>query len=435
MLNLSPINQKYIENQKTKQTEKPVQQIPTEKKPDKKALFCSVAAAIGVIALASTLIYKKIKSGKTDNLSDDGKKAFKIVRQFLNKDNQIIEGVTLQNGKAINADNTLFSGIMNTVNKKGEKISIEYQDGFIISSSKNNKIFKKFENITNLTREQGVLITKLDDKGIKDAQILVTTYDNGKAKRIFTNPKPSRNHDEIITMTATEISPNGKIAAKAEYDQNNCLQMAQIFDENGNLRREIGLKHKFEKTKYFDDKYLEKIFDENGNLRIIKKAKGNYYPAESVDDIRTWMLSEHYIHQPETIEFYSPNRMRERVISVKSEANSSKINIFEEGDNYSLRETINAKKDNSYSLNIVGQNMPLFKWDINSGSICLSSKTRDEASKKTLKQYIAKTADKLEEAYNIIEKEKMPYEPLKDGEYTHIDIPSIIKQMRSFLEL
>ena len=86
----------------------------------KKAVVCSIIVATGIIALASTLIYKA-KSGKIKDTFQEGEKIADNIRQLFNKDNQLVEGVTLNKGKAINADNLMFSGIMSTVDKKGRK--------------------------------------------------------------------------------------------------------------------------------------------------------------------------------------------------------------------------------------------------------------------------------------------------------------------------
>ena len=79
--------------------------------------------------------------------------------------------------------------------KKGEKITLEYQDGFIVTSSKNDKLLKKFENIEKLTREKGVQIAEFNQRGIREAETVITNYDNGKLKRVYSNPNPARNLD------------------------------------------------------------------------------------------------------------------------------------------------------------------------------------------------------------------------------------------------
>ena len=231
MNSVSPINQKYIVTQSMQQVEKPAEQNQTEMKINKKVVVCSIAAAVGIIALASALIYKA-KTGKIKGASEEGEKIVENIKQFLNKDNQLVEGVTLNNGRAINADNTMFSGVMNTVNKKGEQITLEFQEGFIVSSKRNGELLKKFENIANLTREQGVQITQYD-KGSKKLQTLITKYDNGQVKRIYRDLNPTRNRQILDLSTAIEFTPSGKVAAKAEYNSMGTLQNAQIFDEDG----------------------------------------------------------------------------------------------------------------------------------------------------------------------------------------------------------
>ena len=161
---VTKVNQGYTQNTTT--NKKPVKQESFEKKIDKR-LACSLAATVGIAALAGAIIYK-VRSGRNNNLVDDGQKIVEQAKHFFNKDNQLIEGVTLQNGKAINRDGSMFSGILNTINKKGEKITIQYQDGFMTSSTKDGKLLKRFENIKGMTREQGALIIQLDDEGLEN---------------------------------------------------------------------------------------------------------------------------------------------------------------------------------------------------------------------------------------------------------------------------
>ena len=227
MSSVIPMYQNYIKTQTAQsQIKSSSEQKPAKKmKADKKLLAFSMAAAVGVAVLAGVVIHK-VKSGKTSNLVEDGKKTAENIKQFFNKDNQLIDGVNLQKGRALNADGSGSSGIMNTVNRKGDKFTIEYLDGFITSSSKNGKLLKKFENIENLAREQGVQITKFNDKGIKETQTLITKYSNGKLKRIYKSPELSKISREYVNWTATEFTPDGKLAAKARYNEGQHLEKA-----------------------------------------------------------------------------------------------------------------------------------------------------------------------------------------------------------------
>ena len=58
MNSVSKINQRYITTQITQKAERPLEQKLAEMEISKKAVVCSITVAAGIIALASTLIYK-----------------------------------------------------------------------------------------------------------------------------------------------------------------------------------------------------------------------------------------------------------------------------------------------------------------------------------------------------------------------------------------
>lgn len=432
MNSVSPINQKYIVAQSTQQVEKPTEQNQTEKKINKKVVVCSIAAAAGIIALASALIYKA-KTGRIKGASEEGEKIVENIKQFLNKDNQLVEGVTLNKGRAINADNTMFSGIMNTVNKKGEQITLEYQNGFIVSSSKNGKLFKKFENIANLTREEGVQITQYD-KGTRKFQTLITNYDNGKAKRIFESSIGQG--DRWEANTAIEFSPNGKISAKAQFKGANNLRQAQIYDDNGRLIREIEHQRNLKIPGFSSRGYAEKLYDENGILTTIRYGD-EYLDTEKCSDFRTMMLSESELPKPRRVEYYDANGNLVQGVQIIPGREQQICVLGKDGEDLQiLQESISMSKDNSYVVVIRGEFQDecfnLFNWNVHDGKICLDSGIPEDLPKEELKTAITATANKLEEAYRIIQKEDMSYRVGKDGEFTHVDIPTVVQQMRDF---
>ena len=75
----------------------------------------------------------------------------------------------------------------------------------------------------------------------------------------------------------------------------------------------------------------------------------------------------------------------------------------------------------------------MFGHDVNADKIYLSKIVSKGALKEELKEEIIKTVNNLEEAYNIIQKEGMLYRAGKDGNYSHVDVASIIQQMRDFV--
>ena len=439
MNSVSPINQKYNVTQSTQQVEKPAEQNQTEKKINKKVVVCSIAAAAGIIALASALIYKA-KTGRINGASEEGEKIVENIKQFLNKDNQLVEGVTLNKGRAINADNTMFSGIMNTVNKKGEQITLEYQEGFIVSSKRNGKLFKKFENIANLTREEGVQITQYD-KGTMKFRTLITNYDNGQVKRIYRDVNPTKNWQTLGQTTAIEFTPSGKVAAKAEYNSMGALQKAQIFDEDGRVIREIGMASKLDSSiRHHDNSYIEKEYRTDGTLKVRRHAFDQYYPVENTDDIRTRMLSENKLHRPKKVEYYDANGNLVQGVRIIP-GREQKIEVLrKDGEDLMVfDERISYKKENSYRAVIYGEvqgdNHPLLCWDDGKFDFHSRRAVVEDISNEELKTAITATANKLEEAYRIIQKEDMPFRVGKDGKFTHIDIPTVVQQMRDFVSL
>ena len=433
MNSVSPINQKYIVAQSMQQVEKPAEQNQTEMKINKKVVVCSIAAAVGIIALASALIYKA-KTGKIKGASEEGEKIVENIKQFLNKDNQLVEGVTLNNGRAINADNTMFSGIMNTVNKKGEQITLEFQEGFIVSSKRNGELFKKFENIANLTREQGVQITQYD-KGSKKLQTLITKYDNGQVKRIYRDLNPTRNRQILDLSTAIEFTPSGKVAAKAEYNRMGTLQNAQIFDEDGRVRREIGMLYKLDGKTSYDWKKKKKEYRTDGTLKLKKYAFDSYYPVESTADNRIRMLSENKLHRPNKVYYYDNSGTNiQKIVSTSPKYQEQSIEFNDGISNYKLIDRIKWKSNNDPTrgidilLNTDDDLIMPFKWDSEKGILTLSNGRR-KGTKEQARQII----EKLEEAYNIVQEEGMAYYTGTDEGLTYIDVPNVIQQMKELI--
>lgn len=235
-INLSPLTQNAIQKQKeNNQTIDPVkaQEPAQNKKIDKKKLACGIAAAAGVAVLMGTLIHFSKKP--RINEFEQG------VKKFFNNDG-LIEGIKLEKGKALNQDGSGFSGVMKTMTKNGNKVTLEYTDGYLTKSTKNDKLFKTFENITQqektLPRNQATRITKFNENGEISKITEQSFYSNGKIKRTATN------------NSAFDFFENGKIKAKETrrfwnvenpktLDDFSSFQGAKIYDEQGNLIKEI----------------------------------------------------------------------------------------------------------------------------------------------------------------------------------------------------
>ena len=418
MTSITPINSQYIQKSIQKNQKEKKDYITQTNSVSEKDMDISAQTAACITALASSLISTS-KSQKT-----------KDKKQFFNNEHKLIDGVKLRNGRAINADNSLFSGYLQTINNKNQQINLRYQDGFLISSSIDNKLFKEYKEINGISRDKGIQISEFNDNGIKTSQRIIIFDNNGKVKRIYRDTNSS-NDSYKNAITATEYGENGEIAAKIKYDSEGNLQQAQIFDKNGNLTKEIGLECALGDSRSGND-FIEKIYDENGNIKIIKKAKGNYYNAEQ-DDPRALILSQHSLYEPDCIKYYDSNGEMTRMVVVTTTKERQRISIFEEDKEYSIEEFKNKfKKD--YGLTVMDdENNVLFNWDYDTKAIKLNSETAERIPKQELQSKILTTANKLDELYNIMQKEGMPYKTGRDGALTHIDIPNVIKQMKAFV--
>ncbi len=128
------------------------------------------AAGIGVLGAAAGIIYlavsgkgkkaldavKKYFNKNADNAKDlvedtfETAKSHKIFEQGVGKNKKIVENVKLENGRAFFEDGSGFTGVMKTVNKKGDNIQIEYYEGEMLSSIINDSVRKNYETLTNL---------------------------------------------------------------------------------------------------------------------------------------------------------------------------------------------------------------------------------------------------------------------------------------------
>ena len=96
-------------------------------------VFCGIAnLAKGKINTNN--VPRNIKSEVVNNLEN-------VARKFINEAGEEVKDVVLK-GKATLSDGSVFSGVMETVNKKGDKITIKYKDGFMRESYVNNKLHK-----------------------------------------------------------------------------------------------------------------------------------------------------------------------------------------------------------------------------------------------------------------------------------------------------
>lgn len=232
--NLSQINQQFISNQKQNQ-KTAGETVSTREKTNKKKLAVGLSAALGVAAIAiGGILYRK--NSKAGSALQEG------VKNFLDKEGNLIQNIKLEKGKAIASDGSLFTGVMETTTKSGRKVSFDYQDGFIIQSKVDGKLFKKFKNIDNqghtIPRTKGTRIIEYDDNGNFITMSDHIYYDNGKIKRVVNKNK------------AIDFFPDGKIQAIAkryidrhsELNEDNLskfiIYSAEIYDKKGVLVKE-----------------------------------------------------------------------------------------------------------------------------------------------------------------------------------------------------
>ena len=136
-------------------------------------------------------------------------------RKFIDKTGKEIFGVSIKKGIVRNQDNSMFTGIMQTINKKGQNIQLTYECGFLRESKIDGKLFKRY---------------------YRDFP------DNNKISCIV---KYNGNHQEITTYNYDKTTGK-KIFSKIS-----------IFDDDGNIVREE--RH---------------CFHENGRISEIEKVEG-----------------------------------------------------------------------------------------------------------------------------------------------------------------
>ena len=224
--------------------------------------------------------------------------------KFVNKNNEEISDVVIKNGRAFLPNGSGFSGIMQTLNKKGDKVELLYEEGFMRASYINDVLSKKYEqlkslpayikeNLISYARKDGVKIACFRDNKLTD--IYMHIYDgNGKVRRTV-HQGASGAYD------ALDIS-NGRIAAKTFFE--NLKVSSKIYDDSGTLIREV--------------------IPQKGPLTFIKR----YLPdgsrievgAKILYDIVDTPASHYRPLNPKIVKYYSPNSdIANRVIQLRGQ--------------------------------------------------------------------------------------------------------------------
>ena len=194
------------------------------------AAFCGIAnLAKGKINTNN--VPQNIKSEVANNLEN-------VARKFINEAGEEVQNVILK-GKATLSDGSVFSGVMETVNEKGDKITIKYKDGFMQESYINDKLHKIYEQLKSIplvtgqkpveySRAQGTKIKLVKDDAV--VKTFMNLYDDsGKARRTV-----AQGLDGAYDMLDIQ---GGKIVAKSKMKSLN-LQ-AEVFDKDGNVIKSI----------------------------------------------------------------------------------------------------------------------------------------------------------------------------------------------------
>ena len=193
------------------------------------ALFCGIANLANG-KLNTNNVPQNIKSEVANNIE-------KAAKKFVNEAGEEVQNVILK-GKATLSDGSVFSGVMETVNEKGDKIAIKYKDGFMQETYINDKLHKIYEQLKSIplagqepieySRAQGTKIKLVKDDAV--VKTFMNLYDDsGKARRTL-----AQGLDGAYDMLDIQ---GGKIVAKSKMKSLN-LQ-AEVFDKDGNVVKNI----------------------------------------------------------------------------------------------------------------------------------------------------------------------------------------------------
>ena len=155
-----------LQSENANTSSQPLRDEPNNSKKINKTL--AALGILGAAAVAVAVAVAKTAKGKNPELNS--------ALKFFTKSGDEVQGAFLKGGKAIMQDGTSFSGIMETVNKKGDKIKINFQDGFMSESYKNDTLFKTYDTLEGIPskilaadspkypRTQGTKISLVEDE-------------------------------------------------------------------------------------------------------------------------------------------------------------------------------------------------------------------------------------------------------------------------------
>ena len=223
--------------------------------------------------------------------------AKQCIRKFISEEGKEVADVILSKGRAILPDGSFFSGVMETVNKKGDKISIKYADGFMQESDINGNFYKTYEVLKELPtyikkdiacykRNEGVKINQFGDNGLVGVHRHLFD-EQGRVKRIVSQKVAGE-------YGAVDIK-GGKIVSNSLLKGLN-LQ-SQVYDQNGRLTKTITT----DGPLTFIKEYLPNGVKREVGSRVLYDIVGT--PASAIKSV-----------QPKVVRYYSadsdtPNRV------------------------------------------------------------------------------------------------------------------------------
>ncbi len=297
---LSPINAKLVQNKNNVTTPQVAddKQNKTDKKPINKKM-CTIAAAMGTIALAAVIIHKVAK-GKwveaeiVDEIDNSIDKVKNVVKKFIDsKDGSEVTNVVSKNGMMLSGDKP-FSGIMEATSKSGKKAKIVYENGYMTQSFVDGKLLKKYkadsvldraaDKFKPVSRDKGVAIFKYDEDGKKISETVHTFYDNGKIKHSWES-----NEKGISTVDFFEnVQDKNAIKAQAKFLSKDLIEELKVYDEKGSLKLEgksLGY-GTLQETHYENGKKIKEKTGCKGLLYDSKNADASEYKSKDYDSVK-----------------------------------------------------------------------------------------------------------------------------------------------------
>ncbi len=313
---------------RNKKNNKSVDKKPTKtnKKADNKKAICTIAAAIGVAALAGVIVHKVIKGKSVKSEVDKAAQEVKSVAKKLTNPDNSSEIKNIANKKGVQlSENKPFSGTLEAITKSGKKTKIVYENGYITKSYINGKLFKEYkenmvfdhtlDKFVPVSRDKGVKIFTYNEEGQKISENVQTFYDNGRIKHLWKSDKKG------ICVKDFFENLEGKRAIKAEakYKSDKLIEDIKVYDKKGNLKLE---------GKDVGPNWKEIHYD---NGRKIKEKAGEKQP---VFDSKNQDISKYKLKDYKYIKYFDENGKVCKTFQKEKSPCVSKLDYVIEGKNH-----------------------------------------------------------------------------------------------------